>query len=223
MPGRKYKIAIVEDHRGIAESIGEIINGESDMTYCGFATDINGGLDLIQKEKPDLVIVDISLKNNELGTTLIGEIRKYFTSIRILVYTMHDNVIHLDTALKAGANGYILKEESLDDLFIAVRGVLGGDTYVSEIMKKKYSDWIISRRSGESKDIVNILAPRELEIFSYIGDGVTTSEIAKVLGISVNTVNSHVNRIKDKLGFKTKSGLMKYAFNYLKETSDKKM
>lgn len=217
MAGTKYKIAIVEDHRGVAESIGGILNAENDMAYCGFATDIDGGLRLIQEKMPDLVIVDVSLKNNELGTTLIGEIRKYFDSIRILVYTMHDNAVHLDTALKAGANGYLLKEESLDDLFAAIRSVLGGETYVSDIMKKKYSEWIISQTTRESKDIINILGPREMEIFSYIGDGVNTSEIAAILGISVNTVNSHIGRIKDKLGFKTKSGLMKYAFNYFKK------
>ncbi len=215
--GDKFKVAIVEDHRGVAESIGGIIQGEEDLSYCGFATDISGGLQLIQQHKPDLVIIDISLKNHELGTTLIGEIRQYFDGIRMLVYTMHDNVMHLDSAVKAGANGYILKEESLENLFLAIRTVLKGEMYISDVMKQRYADWVLTRASSGQKDIVTILGPREMEIFSYIGDGISTAEIASILSISINTVNSHIARIKEKLGFKTKSGLMKYAFNFFKK------
>jgi len=206
-------VLIVDDHPIVRQGLRQLINREDDLQVCGEASDVKEARDALRSLTPDVVILDLSLKDSD-GLELIKDIRGRDQKLPVLVLSMHDEAIYAERLLGAGANGYIMKQAAADQLLTAVRRVLTGGVYVSEAvgatMIEKYA------ASGRSKpsDPLNELSNRELQVLNLVGRGQTTREVAENLNLSVKTVESHRQRIKKKLGLQTASQLVQYAVNW---------
>ncbi|MCP4133790.1 MAG: response regulator transcription factor [bacterium] len=213
----KKRIMIVEDHRSYAEMIAQVINNEDDLEACAITSGIADSLPIIQKTNPDVIIVDLSLKNKESGISLISEIRKYYNDIMILVLTMHYELHYFKESIKAGANGYALKVESIVNIISAIRKVLNGSMYISDEIKDAYCKESLIGNKDEYKTSIDSLSPREREVLDYIADGLKTNRIAEILDISAGTISTYIKRIKIKLNIKNMHDLILFAVEHLKK------
>lgn len=204
---RKAKILIVDDHPIVRYGIGRILNKEDDLIVCGEAEDGNEALQAIEKLKPDLVLLDISLKRFD-GLKLAKIIRVDHPDIPVLILSMHDEAVYARKALRSGAKGYIMKEESSEKLVSSVRQVLRGEIYVSDAVKKEVLTNFGAPRSEQSKSFVDKLSDRERQIFILLGQGYSSRAIAEKLALSVKTIETHRSRIKLKLNIENNQQLL---------------
>ena len=206
----KTRIFIVEDHPLFREGIAQLINTEDDLEVCGGAASGPEALEQIANLQPDLVIVDITLKNS-CGIDL----HKKYEALPILVLSMHDELIFADRVLKAGASGYITKEESTDSVIRAIRRVLGGKMYISDDMM----DHFLNRFKSGGKNIhaspVESLSEREFEVFNLIGSGHTNRQIGDMLCVSSRTISTYRERIKEKLNIESNAELNRYILHWM--------
>ncbi len=208
------KIVIIEDHDIFRMGLCELINNEEDLVVCGEAADVDEAWEKIRDLKPDMAIVDISLKNRS-GIDLIEQIKKFDKKILVLVLSMHDESLYAERALLAGAKGYIMKQETSDSVILAVRQVLKGKIYVSEKYKETILDTFAGRSTGANRFPLERLTNRELEVFNFIGQGLTTKDIAQKLSLGVKTIGTYRERIKDKLNLKNANELIKHAVHWV--------
>ena len=210
----KRKVLIIDDHPIVRDGLKQCLDQEDDLVVCGMLEDERSALQTIGETRPDLVIVDLALKDSS-GINVLKEIKATFPDLYCLVLSMHDETIYAERSLQAGARGYVMKQESADILLQAIRKVLQGDIYLSGQM----SDVVINRMAGNGKGKTGIdaLSNRELEVFELIGNGVATRKISEKLNISVKTVETHRARIKDKLGIQNSTELVHYAVNWIKQ------
>jgi DNA-binding NarL/FixJ family response regulator len=209
------KILIVDDHPLLRQGIKQVIELEEDLRVCGEASTANDAIDLINRDKPDVVIVDITLAGNVNGIELIKSLNERFPEIKTLVLTMHDESVYAERAIRAGARGYIMKEVASKNNINAIRTILSDELYLSENISKKIIDKLV-RGSADTIGIsVENLSNREFEIFQLIGNGFSTKEMAKKLNLSIYTVESHKKNIKEKLKLKNSSDLVKYAIQWV--------
>jgi len=210
----KRKVLIIDDHPIVRDGLKQCLDQEDDLVVCGMLEDERSALQTIGETRPDLVIVDLALKDSS-GINVLKEIKATFPDLYCLVLSMHDETIYAERSLQAGARGYAMKQESADILLQAIRKVLQGDIYLSGQM----SDVVINRMAGNGKGKTGIdaLSNRELEVFELIGNGVATRKISEKLNISVKTVETHRARIKDKLGIQNSTELVHYAVNWIKQ------
>ena len=211
---QKHKILVVDDHAIVREGLTTIINQQADLMVCGGAEDAQTALEGVEKLDPDLVIVDISLKGIN-GIELIKQIQKRDKKVPILVLSMHDESLYVERVLRAGARGYIMKQEGTEKVVTAIHRILGGDIYVSEAMGKKLLRTFQEGRPEISGPAVERLSDRELEVFRLIGQGYGTRQIADTLHVSVKTVNTYRQHIKEKLKFETGSELLRHAIQWV--------
>lgn len=215
---QKYKIFIVDDHPIVRKGLSQLINQEPDLVVSGEAPDAQSALELLKKLKPDLAIVDISLQGID-GIELIKTIRARYGNLPVLVVSMHDESLFAERALRAGARGYIMKQEAIEKMMEAIRRVIRGDLYVSE----KVSAGIVKRFiDGKSEGVSSpeeLLSDRELEVFRLVGQGVGTRQIADQLHVSVKTVETYRANIKEKLNLKNAAELIKHAVHWLESRS----
>jgi DNA-binding NarL/FixJ family response regulator len=195
---RPARIAIVDDHTVVRYGVSRILDAEKDMDLCGEASNMISALDMIKKEKPDVVIVDISLEGMLDGLKLTKAIKAKYPEMSVLVLSMHDETMYAHKALSAGANGYIMKEKSSDELVNAIHEVLKGEIYVSEAVKKSMLHNFVSLDARRDHS-VDLLSDRERQVFLLIGAALTTRAIAEKLFVSVKTIETHRSRIKLKL------------------------
>lgn len=207
-PERKNRVLIIDDHVMVREGVAEIIRHESDLDVCGMATTANEGLEAVNKLKPDLVLVDITLPGKN-GIEFIKDARAMQPELRILVMSMHDESLYADRVLRAGGRGYIRKQEGGDKLIEAIRRVLGGEIAVSEKMTSKLLEKFSGRKTMDSP--LEGLSDRELEVFQLIGQGKTMQEIGDELHLSPKTVEVHRSRIREKLRISSAAELISYA------------
>ncbi len=210
---QKHKIFIVDDHPIVRKGLTQLINQESDLIVCGEADSANNALEILKKLKPDLVIVDISLQGID-GIELIKIMKVRFSGLPVLVVSMHDESIFAERALRAGARGYIMKQEAIERMMEAIRKVLKGDLYISERVSKNIVKRFIDGKAEASSSPVEILSDRELEVFQLIGQGYGTSQIAQELHLSIKTVESYRANIKEKLKLKNATELIKHAVHW---------
>ena len=206
---RKFRILIIDDHPIVRERLGELINQEPDLLVCGEADDGHTAMEAIDKTAPDLALVDISLKDT-YGIELVKDIKAQHPKLLTLVLSMHEESLYAERALRAGARGYITKQEASRKVIGAIRQVLAGGIYASE----KMAGILLGRVAGEAKgdgSPTDRLSDRELEIFQLLGSGLAVREIAQRLHISVKTVEAHRTHIKEKLNIKTSAALLRYA------------
>jgi len=203
----------VDDHPAVREGLAESISRESDLTVCGQAEDHRGALKEIESEKPDLVVIDLMLKNSS-GLELIKDIHARWPQILILVVSMHDEMLYAERVLRAGAHGYITKQEATRNVLLAIRRLLNGGIYLSE----KTSSTILARLAAKPKvvsdSITDLLAEREMQVFELTGQGLSTREIAEQLRIDIKTVDTYRKRIKEKLNLESSSALLKLAIRW---------
>ncbi|GAB6096813.1 response regulator transcription factor [Desulfatiferula olefinivorans] len=211
MPNQS-RIFIVDDHPVFRKGLSQLINEEADMTVCGEAEDVNEAKRAIEKARPDMVIVDITLKDKS-GLELIRDLHEKDETLPILVVSMHDESLYAERALKAGARGYIMKEEMTANVTGAIRHVLAGKIYASHDVISALIG-LAGKKSEASGDPVTTLSDRELEVFQLIGKGYGRKDIADILGVSVKTVGSYREYIKRKLHVKNSPDLMKRAIEW---------
>ena len=204
------RILIVEDHPIFRMGIEEMINQEPDMTICGHAEDVPGATKLINAEKPDLVIVDLSLKESN-GLDLVKEIHAHHKPMASLVLSMHDEAMHAERCIMAGAKGYIMKQEASESVVTALRRIMDGHTHVSPNIMSQILHAFQKKPNLLHESRLKQITDRELEIFQLIGAGLSSKEIATQLNISIKTIGTHRERIKEKLYLKNASELVRYA------------
>lgn len=205
---KKSRVLIIDDHVMVREGVAEIIKHEDDLDVCGTATTANEGMEAVNKLKPDLVIVDITLPGKN-GIEFIKDVRAIHPDLRILVMSMHDESLYADRVLRAGGRGYIRKQEGGDKLIEAIRRVLGGEIVVSEKMTGRLLETFSGRKKMDSP--LGGLSDRELEVFQLIGQGKTMKEIGDELHLSPKTIEVHRSRIREKLGITSAPELVSYA------------
>ena len=212
----KTRIFIVDDHPLLRRGLAELINREPDMVFCGEAEDSPSAIKMISQIKPDLVIVDISLKGYN-GIELIKNIKAFDSKIQVLVLSMHDESIYAMRVLKAGAKAYVMKQEVVDKVMEAVRRIRAGKVFVSERVASRMLDQVVVGGDPAPDSPVDLLSDRELEIVNMIGSGLPTREIAAKLHISIKTVESHRARIKEKLNLQNAIQLVQFCVRWVEE------
>ena len=206
----KNRVYIVEDHPIFRMGMSELINQEDDLEVCGTADNIVQARAEIEALKPQLIIVDLSLKESQ-GIDLIRELDKSSSRIPILVLSMHDEVIHAERCIQAGARGYIMKQEASDLVIGALRHILAGNIHVSSKIMNKMVNKLTGRADASALSAATLLSDRELEVLTLIGRGCSSAEIAQTLHISAKTIGTYRERLKDKLGLKHGAELVRYA------------
>jgi DNA-binding NarL/FixJ family response regulator len=211
---RKIRVLVVDDHPIVRQGLSQLINQEPDLMVCGQAEDARTALDAIDPSQPDILIVDVSLDGPD-GIELLKTIRAKDARLPVLILSMHDESLYAERALRAGANGYIMKQEATERVLVAIRQILSGEVYVSERMAKKMVQQFIGGSGVSKRSIIDELTDRELEVFRLIGQGHGTRQIAEELHLSVKTVESYYAHIKEKLSLKNARELMQHAVQWI--------
>lgn len=206
-------IFIVDDHPIMRQGLAVLINHEKDLVVCGEAEDSARARDGILALEPDLALIDISLPGKN-GLELIKDLRAMGSEAAILVHSMHDESLYVERVLRAGAQGYITKDEGGSKLMEAIRKVLAGEIYVSPQMSGKILE-IFSGRRTSSTNPVEALTDRQFEVFQMIGLGRTTRDISEVLKVSIKTVDAHRDHIKKKLNLRSGTELVRFAVRWV--------
>jgi DNA-binding NarL/FixJ family response regulator len=211
----KTRILIVDDHPMVRDWLTQMIKREPDLTVCGEAEDAAHALEAITTLKPDMAIVDLTMKDSH-GTEFVREIGERLKDLPVLVLSMHDESLYAERAIRAGAKGYITKQEAGHKIKEAIRAVLAGQVYISEVLASKMIRAIAARPPNTPSMPVDSLSERQLEILRLLGQGHTTGQIAEELGLSIKTVEGYIARIKEKLGLATANELLQYAIKFNK-------
>jgi len=206
----KTRVLIVDDHPLTRSGLAYLINHQPDMIACCEAQDAAEALKGVVQSKPDLVLTDFTLPDKN-GLELIKDIRAVAPQLPILVISMHEESLYAERVLRAGARGYITKDEGGERLMRAIRHVLSGTIYVSDKMSARILEIFSGGTSVQERSPVEELSDREFEIFELMGDGLSTQQIAERLHLSMKTVDAHRAKIKEKLKLKTTNELISYA------------
>ncbi len=210
---RKKAVFVVDDHPIVRQGLTLLINQEADLTVCGEAEEMHSALSAILAVKPDILIVDISL-NGPDGLELLKNVRLNSPRMPVLILSMHDESIYAERALRAGANGYIMKQEATEKVLVALRRILSGEIYVSDkIANSMLQHYVRGANPSEHSSIAE-LTDRELEVFRLIGEGHGTRQIADALHLSIKTVESYQAHIKDKLSLRSARELVQHAIEW---------
>jgi DNA-binding NarL/FixJ family response regulator len=209
----KRRVFVVDDHPIVRQGLALLINQEPDLVVCGEAEEGEAALGTLTARRPDVVVLDISLPGPD-GLELLKIIRATDATLPILVLSMHDESVYAERALRAGANGYIMKQEATDKVLVALRRILAGEVYVSERFAARLLGQMVSRPGQARRTPIASLSDRELEVFQLIGEGHGTRQIAEELHLSVKTVESYQAHIKEKLGLRSARELMQRAIEW---------
>ena len=204
------RVFIVEDHPVFREGLVRMLSTENDLQICGEAGDYEKGLGSIKRLKPDLALVDLELPGKS-GLDLIKKIRSLKLPVKLLVVSMYDEALYADRVLRAGGDGYIMKEESPEEIVHAIRDVLGGHIYVSEDVMAGSFKTASKPAAKEEKRTLDQLTDLELNILELLGRGQNNDEIAGKLGLKTREIAGHCAQIRKKLKLKTDNALIRYA------------
>ena len=210
----KRTVFVIDDHPIVREGLTQLINREPDLTVCGTAEDIYEALKAMQTLKPDIALADISLKGAD-GIELIKNLKIRMPALPVLVLSIHDESIYAPRALRAGARGFIMKQEATENVLLALRRVLSGEIYLSKRMANKMLQQFVGASGTAQKFSIDRLSDRELEVFRLIGQGHGTRRIAEELRLSVKTVESYREHIKEKMTLSDASELVQHAIQWL--------
>ena len=211
---RKARVFLVDDHPLVREHLTALIQREADLEVCGEAADAPAALSVISRQSPDLVILDISLKRSS-GLELIKNLKELWPKLPVLVLSMHDEMLYAERSLRAGALGYITKEEATVNVLPAIRKVLGGQVYLSERMAGRMVKRMVGGVTEEAGSPLKVLTDRELEVFQMLGRGFGTRQIAEELRLGIKTVESYRARIKEKLQLADGNQLLQHAIQWV--------
>ena len=209
----KKKVLVVDDHPLLRQGLALLINQQHDMLVCGEAEEAHAAMQSIAEKKPDIIILDISLKGPD-GLELLKSIRAIYPDLPVLILSMHDEAIYAERALRARANGYIMKQEATEKVLVALRRIFNGEVYLSDSMSKKMLQQFIDGAPSMLQSRIAALSDRELEVFRRIGEGCATREIAEELHLSIKTVETYQAHIKDKLSLRSGRELIQHAVQW---------
>ncbi len=209
----KHRVFLVDDHPIVRQGLTLLINQEPDLVVCGEAESAWSVGAALAALNPDVLVLDISLSGPD-GIDLLKNIRLTDVSLPILVLSMHDESVYAERALRAGANGYIMKQEATDKVLVAIRRILQREVYISDRIASRMLRQIVSKSASPQVASIASLSDRELEVFRLIGDGHGTREIAEALRLSIKTVESYQAHIKDKLALPTARALVQRAIEW---------
>ncbi len=209
----KATVYIVDDHPLVRQGLSLLIDQQESLAVVGEAADGPQALAGLERTKPDLVIIDIGLKGMD-GLELAKCLRKQQPRIKVLILSMMDEVIYAERALRAGARGYIMKQEANQELLNAIQRVLSGRIYLSEALSSVMLDQAVGRRPKAAASLTQRLTDRELEILRLIGQGRKNQEIADAAGLSNKTVQAYKENIKKKLNLRNSAELTRYAMEW---------
>jgi DNA-binding NarL/FixJ family response regulator len=209
----RKKILLVDDHPMMLVGLKTLIDAEPDLMVCAQARDAETALREIPNSRPDLVITDVSMPGRG-GLELIKDLKSLHAGLPVLVISMHDEMLHAERALRAGARGYLMKEAGGEKMLEAIRKVLAGQIHVSEQISAKILDVFSSRRPQSIASPIEKLTDREFEIFQLIGQGLGTKAIAQRLNLSSKTIDVHRAHIKEKLELPDATSLVRHAVRW---------
>jgi DNA-binding NarL/FixJ family response regulator len=210
---KKYRVLLIDDHPIVRQGLALLIEREADLSVCGEADGAHSAFHAIETLRPDIVLLDISL-NGPDGLEVLKEIRMKSGSLPVLILSMHDESIYAERAMRAGANGYIMKQEATEQVLIAIRRILQGDVYLSDrLTTTMLQQYVRGGAHIKSSPLLN-LTDRELEVFRLIGEGHGTRQIADELHLSVKTIESYQAHIKEKLALRNARELVQHAIEW---------
>lgn len=213
---KKYRIILVEDHPIVRQGLAQLINHQPGLTVIGEADTAARALELVRANKPDLVVLDVSLPKTS-GLELIKQLKAEKPNLPMLVISMHDETLYAERALRAGARGYIMKKEPSEKMLLAINRVLKGEIYVSDRMKQKMLQHLVNNQlPDENGSPLDHLSDRELEVFQLLGNGFATRQIAEQLNLSIKTIESYRENLKLKLNVKSGAELIQHAIQWMK-------
>ena len=210
---KKIKVMLVDDHPMVRQGLARLINDEADLCVCGEADSVIHAIDLISRVEPDLAIVDICMGGTD-GIELIKDLKTRRPGLPTLVLSMHDECIYAERVLRAGARGYVTKQEAPEQVMIAIRKVLAGEVYVSEQIAARLLSGLTGARPNAGTSPLDRLSDRELQVFRLIGGGMSVREMADKLCLSAKTIETHREHIKEKLNLRSSSELLRYSVQY---------
>jgi DNA-binding NarL/FixJ family response regulator len=214
--GGKSRVLIVDDHPIVRDGLKDLIEQEPDLSVCGTAQNVPEALKALDALKPDAAIVDISLNKDMGGLELIKDIKVRCPNLPVLVLSMHDETLFAERALRAGALGYVMKEQATEKVLTALRKILKGEIYLNERVAAKMLSRMIDRKPmKEDLPSIEQLSDRELEVFEMIGQGIGTRTIAEKLHLSVKTVEAHRMHIREKLKLRDGAELLQHAIQWV--------
>lgn len=211
----KRKVLIVDDHPITRQGLRMLVDQQPDFIVCGEADNAAYAMELAAKLKPDVAIVDITLRTAN-GIELTKNLKAHSPELLILIVSMHDEDLFAERALRAGARGYLMKHEASDQVINALRRIVTGDVYVSERVQARMLSRMVNNRTGEVASPVESLSDREMEVFQLLGNGYSTRQIAERLNLSVKTIDSYREHLKLKLNLESGADLIRYAIQWVK-------
>ena len=214
---KKYSILVVDDHPIVRKGIISLLEMEDDFRVIGEASNRSEVLEFVRKQLPDLILLDISLQGSD-GIEVTKAIRCEYEAVPILIVSMHDESLYAERALRAGANGYIMKQEMAENVIKAIRQVMQGKIYVSDNMRQKVLRDLTQPHADIKTTPLERLSDRELEVFRLIGEGRGTREIAETLHLSIKTIETYRAHIKEKLSIKSAAELARSAVNWVESS-----
>lgn len=212
------RILVVDDHAIVRHGMGVLLAGAGDLSICGEAATYEDALQAARSLKPDAMVIDLILQDRS-GLDLIRALRAEGITIPLLVLSMHDEATHAEKALRAGAQGYVMKEDADEVLVDALRAILSGGLYISDQVNLRLLRTYVDREAGTEENGVSTLTRREQEIFECVGRGMTTRKIAEKFGISARTVEVHRARVKKKLGCEDTAQFLREAVRWVESHS----
>jgi len=212
--GRIFRILLVDDHPVVRTGYQMVIQTQSDLEVCGGVSSVSEALTAIEREKPDLVTTDLTMPGRG-GLELIKDLAAVRPETRVLVCSMHDELIYAERCLRAGARGYIMKEAPGDQLLVAIRTIAAGGVWVSPRLGSQIIGLFTGAKPRGSRSLVEKLTDREFDVFRLFGEGKSTKEAASALNLSPKTVAVHRDNIKSKLGIHTTAELLRHAIRWV--------
>src|SRR5205814_7867312 len=210
---RKRTILLVDDHPIVREGLADMINRQKNLVVCGEAGSGYEASEMVRRLKPDLAVIDVTLKDVS-GIELLKTLKLQAPHLALLVLSMHEESLYAQRALRAGALGYIMKQEASENILKAIYAALNGEIYLSDPMKEKLLHHLVESSAGDNLYSLDRLSDRELEVFELIGDGFGTREIAEKLHLSVKTIESYRESLKQKLQLKDSTELVRQAIQW---------
>lgn len=209
----RIRVLVVDDHPAIRDAIKDTISGKMDMEVIGEAESGYEAFHVIEKKSPDVAIVDISLKDGH-GLDLVQNIRIQYPDVQVVVFSMYDESVYAERAIRAGASSYLMKSESTQVVVDAIRTVMRGEIYLSRQMASRILSKVAVGRSSSPGFAIDELTDREMSVFQMLGQGHSVEEITDRLSLSRKTVETYRRRAKEKLGFDTVAELLQYAVQW---------
>lgn len=211
---RKHRILLVDDHAIVREGFAEIINAHAELEVCGEAGTAPEAVEAVARLNPDLVVVDLTLQGGS-GLDLIKNLKAVHPLLPMVVLSMHDETLYAERALRAGALGYVMKREDSSVVLEAIQSALRGQLFLSKTMRERMLHKMVGGTPPPEGNSLAHLSDRELEVFQHLGEGRTTSQIAKKLHLSVSTVETHRAHLKEKLNLTNSAELMRAAVEWV--------